>query len=225
MRRQKTNSRRSTEAVTLRTVAEHVGLAPCSVSAILNNSAAGMSIPQHTKNRVLRVATQLNYRPNYSARSLRTKRTYTVALLATDIGRAPAARIIAGAEDFLRAKGYGLLIATYDASPDWFQNHFSQLRQRGVEGIISVQAKPPLPPEFPMAFIDLLPVDLLEPIPIIMQFGLAKAGHEAAEQVVRRIEQKNTRFSRIESSIVPLAAERPPMNTAAKPLATAHFAD
>lgn len=224
MLRKKPNILRSTEAVTLRTVAEYVGLAPCSVSAILNNSAAGSSIPQHTKDRVLRAANRLNYRPNYSARSLRTKRTYTVALLAPDIGRAPAARIIAGAEDFLRANGYGLLVATYDAAPDWFQNHFTQLRQRGVEGIISVQTKPPLPSEFPMVFIDLLPLDLLEPIPVIMQLGLTKAGQEAAQHVVRRIEQKN--ITGIGPSIVSLAGEvGPAACPAARPQAVAHFAD
>ena len=54
------NHRRPTEAVTLRTVADRVGLAPCSVSAILNNSAAALSIPQHTKERVLRAAAFLN---------------------------------------------------------------------------------------------------------------------------------------------------------------------
>lgn len=42
-------SHREAQPVTLRTVAEYVGLAPCSVSAVLNNSAAGMSIPQQTK--------------------------------------------------------------------------------------------------------------------------------------------------------------------------------
>lgn len=82
MARHSIHASRKTETVTLRTVAEHVGLAPCSVSAILNNSPAGRSIPQHTRDRVLRAAHQLNYRPNNSARSLRTKRTYTVALLA-----------------------------------------------------------------------------------------------------------------------------------------------
>jgi len=35
--------------VTLRTVAEKVGLAPCSVSAVLNNSPAAVAIPQRTK--------------------------------------------------------------------------------------------------------------------------------------------------------------------------------
>lgn len=131
MARHSIHASRKTETVTLRTVAEDVGLAPCSVSAILNNSPAGRSIPQHTRDRVLRAAHQLNYRPNNSARSLRTKRTYTVALLAPDIGNAPAARIAAGAEEYLRSKGYCLLVGTYDASPDWLQDHFTPLRQRG----------------------------------------------------------------------------------------------
>jgi DNA-binding LacI/PurR family transcriptional regulator len=133
----------------LRTVAEYVGLAPCSVSAVLNNSAAGMSIPQQTKERVWRAARQLNYRPNYSARALRTRRTYTVAMLMPDIGYAPGARIAAGAEDFLRENDYCLMVATYDRSADWQQNQFAQLRQRGVEGVIAVKADLPLPDGFP----------------------------------------------------------------------------
>jgi len=53
----------------------------------MNNSPAAVAIPQRTKNRILRAARQLtNYRPNFSARSLRTKRTYTVALIASDFG-------------------------------------------------------------------------------------------------------------------------------------------
>src|SRR4030095_13938938 len=72
--------------VTLRTVADKVGLAPCSVSAVLNNSQAALAIPQRTKNRILRAARQLDYPPNFSARSLRTKRTYTVALITSDFG-------------------------------------------------------------------------------------------------------------------------------------------
>jgi len=183
------------ETVTLRTVAERVGLAPCSVSAILNNSAAGRSIPQHTRDRVRRAAQQLNYRPNYSARSLRTKRTYTVALLAPDIGHAPAARIVAGAEEYLRRKGYCLLIATYADSPDWVQNHFTPLRQRGVEGIITVQTKPPLPAGFPTVFVD-LPVNLWEPMLAMHQQKLEKLGRDCADSIVRQIEPKAAKADR-----------------------------
>ena len=74
-------------AVSLRTVAERVGLAVCSVSAILNNTPASMAIPRRTKDRVFRAAGELNYRPNLWARSLRTKRTRLVAAITSDIVR------------------------------------------------------------------------------------------------------------------------------------------
>src|SRR4030095_13487846 len=118
--------------VTLRTVADKVGLAPCSVSAVLNNSSAALAIPLRTKNRVLRAARQLDYRPNFSARSLRTKRTYTVAMIASDFGNPQVGRIVAGVELFLREKGYSLLIASCENTTEWFENHSTQLLQRGV---------------------------------------------------------------------------------------------
>jgi LacI family transcriptional regulator len=193
-------SRREAQPVTLRTVAEYVGLAPCSVSAVLNNSAAGMSIPQQTKDRVWRAARRLNYRPNYSARALRTRRTYTVAMLMPDIGHAPTARIAAGAEDFLREHDYCLIIATYDRSADWQQNQFAQLRQRGVEGVIALQAKLPLPAGFPGAAIDVIPTDGQQPITPTAREALTVLGRKAAFQVVRKIEQASRRLGSVVGS-------------------------
>jgi DNA-binding LacI/PurR family transcriptional regulator len=46
--------------ITLKAVAEHVGLTPSTVSTVLNNSAAARSVPEHTKKRVLAAARELN---------------------------------------------------------------------------------------------------------------------------------------------------------------------
>ena len=48
----------------LRAVADRVGLAPCSVSAVLNKTAAASGIPQQTKDRIFRAAAELNYQPS-----------------------------------------------------------------------------------------------------------------------------------------------------------------
>ena len=72
--------------VTLKTIAEHLGLTPGTVSAALNNSPAARSIPQQTKNRIIEAARALNYRPNFFARTLRLKRTYTIGVIAEEIG-------------------------------------------------------------------------------------------------------------------------------------------
>src|SRR5579863_6533919 len=103
-------------AVNLRTVAERVGLAPCSVSAVLNNTPASRAIPQSTKDRIFRAAAELNYRPNLWARSLRTKRTRMIAAVAPDFSRTPVAQVVAGVQTRLQEMGYLLVLGSVDAS-------------------------------------------------------------------------------------------------------------
>ena len=183
-------------AATLRTVADHVGLAPCSVSAILNNSRAADAIPAHTKERVLRVAKQLNYRPNLAARSLRTRRSYLVALLTSDLGNARTARIIAGVEGFLREKGYLLVTTTCDR-PAPSEDGAPQLIQRGIEGVISIDATLPKSLALPLVFIDLPATDGPEPITAAKRERLLAMGEAAAQSLLAQIEQKTRHRTRV----------------------------
>jgi hypothetical protein len=196
--------------VTLRTVADKVGLAPCSVSAVLNNSPAALAIPQRTKNRVLRAARQLDYRPNFSARSLRTKRTYTVAMIASDFGNPQVGRIVAGVELFLREKGYSLLIASCDKTPEWFENHSTQLLQRGVEGIITIDTTPPRSFALPVVFVDLPNSKFPEPITNLKRHRLAAMGEAAANSIVGHIEEKSGSLTRIALAPESLVGFLPP---------------
>ncbi len=121
----------------LRTVADRVGLAPCSVSAILNRTPAARAIPKHTQDRVFRAATELNYQPNISARSLRTKRTQMIALLSNDFARADVGSLVSRTERALRERGYLLVLGSLDQPSEWPRLSVL-LRQRGVEGLIAV---------------------------------------------------------------------------------------
>lgn len=197
-------------AVTLRTVAARVGLAPCSISAVLNNSPAAVAIPQRTKDRVLRAVRRLNYRPNFSARSLRTKRTFTVALLASDIGNPQAARIIAGVEDFLREKNYSLLISSCDGTPEWFDNHAMQLLQRGVESIVAIDATPPSSFAVPIVFIDLPACNVPQPITNLKRQRLTAMGEAAAQSALTQIERGTTHLTRVALTAEPLVGLLPP---------------
>src|SRR5271170_4853349 len=135
--------------VTLKTIAEYLGLTPGTVSAALNNSAAARSIPERTKNRILTAAKDLNYRPNYFARSLRLQRTYTIGVIAEEIGDAYGAMVISGVEEYLRKHNYFFLTVIHRHDPQLLQAYSQLLLERGVEGFIttdtSLQEKPPLP--------------------------------------------------------------------------------
>src|SRR5271168_2460495 len=135
--------------VTLKTIAERLGLTPGTVSAALNNSAAARSISDATKQRIFQAAKELNYRPNYFARSLRLQRTYTIGVIAEEIGDAYGAMVISGVEEYLRKNNYFFLTVIHRHDPQLLQVYSQLLLERGVEGFIttdtSIQEKPTLP--------------------------------------------------------------------------------
>ena len=135
--------------ITLKAVAQHLGLTPGTVSAVLNDSPSARSIPQETKNRIHAAAKELNYRPNFFARTLRNKRTYTIGVIAEEIGDSYSSPIISGIEHFLRQRDYFFLTVVHRHDPGLLSRYSQLLSERGVEGIITVdttvQEAPMLP--------------------------------------------------------------------------------
>jgi DNA-binding LacI/PurR family transcriptional regulator len=137
------------QRVTLKTLAEHLHLTAGTISAALNDSAAARAIPEHTKRRILEAARELNYKPNYFARSLRLQRTYTIGVIAQQIGDPYGAAIISGIEEYLRGTEYFFLTVIHRHDQRVLQTYSQMLLARGVEGFItvdtSIKEKPALP--------------------------------------------------------------------------------
>jgi DNA-binding LacI/PurR family transcriptional regulator len=131
-------SGQKTGVITLKSVAQYVGLTPGTVSAVLNDAPSARSIPQETKNRIHAAAKELNYRPNFFARTLRNKRTYTIGVIAEEIGDSYGSAIISGIEQYLRKRGYFFLTVAHRHDPSLLDQYSHLLSERGVEGIITV---------------------------------------------------------------------------------------
>jgi LacI family transcriptional regulator len=97
-----TNTTKKPETVTLKVLAEYVGLTAGTVSLVLNNAPQSISIPQQTKDRVFAAARKLNYQPNLFARALRTRQ---IPALSGTHGLATGSRalVFEGGEHFLLA--------------------------------------------------------------------------------------------------------------------------
>src|ERR1700730_6074549 len=124
--------------VTLKTIAEFLDLTPGTVSAALNNSSAARPIPERTKKRILAAAKELNYRPNYFARSLRLQRTFTIGVIAEEIGDAYGALVISGIEEYLRKHNFFFLTVIHRHDQKLLQTYSQMLLARGVEGFITL---------------------------------------------------------------------------------------
>ena len=125
-------------AITLKSVAELVGLTASTVSAVLNSSSASRSVPEQTKRRILEAARALDYRPNFFARSLRARRTYMVGVILEEIGDAYGSVIISGIERYLRARNIFFLTVAHRHDKKLLESYSTVLRERGVEGFITV---------------------------------------------------------------------------------------
>lgn len=138
---------------------------------------------------MFRAAAELNYRPNFSARSLRTKRTHMVAAISADFGRAPVARVVAGMERRLRQRGYLLIVGAFDCASEW--NSISgELQQRGIEGLVAVGTSLPREVELPVVSVDLGYPTVREPLADEVGAWLTELGESAAEAMLRQIESK-----------------------------------
>ena len=139
--------------VTLKAVAEHVGLSPGTVSAVLNDAPSARAIPEQTKARIHAAARELNYRPNFFARSLRRKRTYTIGVIAEEIGDAYSSGVISGIEGCLRRKNYFFLTVVHRHDPVLIRQYADLLIERGVEGFIAVDMQLERAPSLPIVVV------------------------------------------------------------------------
>jgi DNA-binding LacI/PurR family transcriptional regulator len=139
--------------ITLKTVAQHIGLTPGTVSAVLNNAPSARSIPQDTKNRIHAAAKELNYRPNFFARTLRNKRTYTVGVILEEIGEPYGAVVISGIEQYLRKHNYFFLTVAHRHDPHLLDHYSRILSERGVEGFITVDTQVSENPVLPLVAV------------------------------------------------------------------------
>ncbi len=121
-----------------RRLADHLGLSPATVSLVLNNSPVADAIPQETKDRVFAAARELNYRPNFVARSLRTQRSFMIGVIVPEVSEGYAATVMGGIEDQLLEEGYFYLVASHRHKADLIDEYPRLLQSRSVEGLIAV---------------------------------------------------------------------------------------
>ncbi len=128
----------SAPSVSLKFLAEPLRLSPATVSLVINRSPAAKSIPHRTQERIRKAARELNYRPNFMARSLRAQRSFTVGVVVPEISEGYAALVLSGIEDHLLEEGYFYFVVSHRHRADLIEEYPHLLQQRAVEGLIAV---------------------------------------------------------------------------------------
>jgi DNA-binding LacI/PurR family transcriptional regulator len=140
MRRLKSTAlrKRPGTGVSLKFLAEHLGLSQAAVSFVINRSPAAKSIPHRTQELIRTAARELNYRPNHLARSLRQQRSFTIGVVVPEISEGYAALVMSGIEDYLLDEGYFYFVVSHHHRKELIAEYPLLLEQRAVEGLIAV---------------------------------------------------------------------------------------
>lgn len=120
---------------TIRDVAKRAGVAPITVSRVINNSGY---VSEEARLRVQEAIQALQYIPNALSQSLRFKKTNTIALIVSDITNPFWTTVTRGVEDASSEHGFSVILCNTDEKQAKLENYVNMLLQRQTDGFLLV---------------------------------------------------------------------------------------
>ncbi|MFD1864381.1 LacI family DNA-binding transcriptional regulator [Planococcus chinensis] len=120
--------------ITMQDVAERAGVSKSTVSQYINNRFEFMAVP--TKLRIEQAIKELDYIPNYAAKSLKQKKSGTIGVIVANILHTFSTEIIRAIEDFCGKSGFHLFVCNADDQPEKERAYIDMLMAKQVDGLI-----------------------------------------------------------------------------------------
>ena len=120
---------------TIKDVARQSGVSIATVSAVINNAEW---VPEETRARVRTAINKLNYRPNRLAQGLKTRRTYTVGVIVSDITNPFYTEIVRSLSHELRKNDRNLVLCDSDQRFDVGEENYRMLLEKQTDAIVLI---------------------------------------------------------------------------------------
>ncbi|WP_138418671.1 LacI family DNA-binding transcriptional regulator [Aquibacillus sediminis] len=145
--------------ITMADVAEKAGVSKSTVSQFLNKRYHYMR--EDTRTRIEEAIKELNYQPNYLARSLKQKRTSTVGIIVGNIMHRFSTEVSRAVEDYFIQHDVHTIVCNADNNPEKEKKYIEMLRAKQVDGLIIFPTAPNLDiyqqlirENYPVVFMD-----------------------------------------------------------------------
>ncbi len=126
--------------VTLKDIAQKIGVSTALVSYVLNNQKEGR-ISKEVAGKIRKAATDLNYRTNQIAKSLKTNKTNTIGLIVADISNSYSSSMARIIEDEAAKNNYTVIFGSSYENADKSWKLISTFLDRQVDGLIIAPAE------------------------------------------------------------------------------------
>lgn len=124
--------------VTLLDVARACGYSVSTVSIVLSEAPLSQNVAQSTREQIREMAQQLGYHPDAYARSLRRRRSQTIAVLAYDLSDPFCIPIVRGIQAGLQPANYLPLLMDTQTQRRLFDTYLKMILERRAEGVIVI---------------------------------------------------------------------------------------
>lgn len=118
---------------TMKDVAKSAGVSVATVSNVINDTGF---VSAETKKYILNQIDRLGYRRNYSARSLKTGSTATLAVAVPDLSNNYFAKILSGIEKVTSQNGYQVIVSGTEEDPDKEEDALRNFLSNQVQSLI-----------------------------------------------------------------------------------------
>lgn len=126
--------------MTIKDVARLAGVSITTVSQILNKK--GDRFSPKTRQKVLAVVKELDYKADYFAQNMVSKQTKTIGMVVPDITDLFFSKVIEGVEKHLNELGFMIILCNSNHSSEKENLYIEELLHRSVEGIILASPNP-----------------------------------------------------------------------------------
>ena len=123
-------------SVTVKDIAEAAGVSITTVSLVLSGRECRVSLK--TRDRVLKIAQELDYQPNYLARGLVTRKSQTVGLIIPDISNLFFSELAKGVEMEAQQYNYNIIFSNSNEDGNTDLKNLRTLLNKAVDGLIIV---------------------------------------------------------------------------------------
>lgn len=124
------------ERVSLKRIAEEVGVSIATVSLVLNGKDKEGRVSKETASKILDKATELNYMPNTLAKGLKLGRSKTIGLIVADISNVFFGTLALYIQEYAEKDGYAIIIANTNEQVKRMEKMIRLLKSRQVDGLI-----------------------------------------------------------------------------------------
>jgi len=119
-------------------IAKIANVSTSTVSRTINNPE---SVQKETRDRVLEVIKELNYKPNLVARQFRTREAKVILVIVPDIASMFFSKILRSIEQVASANGYKVLLCDTNNDINKERAYMDLLEQKQADGVILLTAK------------------------------------------------------------------------------------